>query len=173
MSWLHSPAHHFTFGNTFFITAATLHKQPLYDKPAALDELQELLFAKTEEHSCALQAWCLLRNHYHAVIDGNGPNVHAFIKRFHTEASDALNARDGARGRKVWFQFWDKTLTFEASWLARLRYTHENAVHHGIVADARQYRWCSASWFERTASPSFVATVERMKIDRVKVYDPF
>jgi hypothetical protein len=41
MRWLHAPAHHFTFGNTFFITAGTLHKEPLYAKPAALDELQE------------------------------------------------------------------------------------------------------------------------------------
>jgi putative transposase len=173
MTWPHSPAHHFTFGDTFFITGATLHKQPLYGTAVALDELQEILFTKAEEHVCTLQAWCLLINHYHLVVRGDGPSVHTLIKRFHTEASDALNVRDGSRGRKVWFQFWDKTLTFEASWLVRLRYTHENAVHHGIVTDARKYRWCSASWFERTASTAFVATVARMKTDRVKVYDAF
>ena len=30
MSWLHSPAHHFTFGNTFFITAASFGALSLY-----------------------------------------------------------------------------------------------------------------------------------------------
>ena len=95
------------------------------------------------------------------------------IARFHTEAAIALNARDNAKGRRVWFQYWDKTLTFEGSWLARLRYTHENAVHHGIVRVASQYPWCSASAFEREAPRKFVEVVHSIKIDRVKVYDPF
>jgi putative transposase len=172
-SWPHAPAHYFTWGNTFFITGATLHKQKFYRTAAALDELQELLFAKAEQHHCELQAWSLLSNHYHIVPRGEGRDVRELVTRFHTEAAIALNRREGVRGRQVWFQFWDKTLTFEASWLARLRYTHENAAHHGVVNDAKKYRWCSASWFERTASPSFVATVARMKTDRIKVYDSF
>jgi putative transposase len=73
----------------------------------------------------------------------------------------------------VWFQFWDVQLTYERSWLARLRYTHQNAVHHGIVNEAAQYRWCSAAWFERTAKASLVGTIRRLKIDRVNVYDDF
>jgi putative transposase len=173
MSWPHAPAHHFAFGDTFFITGATHHKQQLYRSAAALDELQELLFAKAEQHECALQAWSLLSNHYHLIARGDGDNVRRMVARLHTESANALNRRDGAKGRQVWFQFWDKTLTFERSWLARLRYTHENAVHHGIVDDARRYRWCSASWFEGAATPAFAATVARVKIDTVKVYDEF
>ena len=173
MDWPHAPAHHFAYGNTFFITGATLHKQELYRGSLALDELQELLFAKAGQYECELQAWCLLTNHYHLIARGTGENVRTMVSRLHSEAAIALNRRDGVKGRKVWYQFWDKTLTFEASWLARLRYTHENAVHHGIVRDAKQYRWCSAGWFERAASPSFVETVARMKIDTVKVYDAF
>jgi hypothetical protein len=59
------------------------------------------------------------------------------------------------------------------AWLARLRYTNENAVHHGIVQDARKYRWCSAAAFEETAPRKFVEAVSRVRIDAVKVYDPF
>ena len=173
MSWPHAPAHHFAYGNTFFITGATYQKQELYTRPAALDELQELLCAKAEQHECELQAWALLSNHYHLVARGRGDDVRRMVARFHTEAAIALNRRDGVNGRRVWFQFWDKTLTIEASWLVRLRYTHENAVHHGIVPRATDYSWCSARWFERTAAPSLVRTVERMKTDAVKVYDDF
>jgi hypothetical protein len=39
----------------------------------------------------------------------------------------------------VWFQSWDTQLTNEGSWLARLKYTHENAVHHGLVPQATHY----------------------------------
>lgn len=171
--WPHAPSHHFAYGNTFFITAGTYLKQHFYRDLGALDQLQTILFAKAQEHECWLQAWCLLSNHYHLVIRAEGENVRRMIARFHSDSTIALNASDDSKGRKVWYQFWDKTLTFEASWLARLRYTHENAVHHGVVGDARRYRWCSASWFERTAESSFVKTVNRMKIDSVKVYDEF
>ena len=69
--------------------------------------------------------------------------------------------------------FRETELTYEQSWLARLKYTHENAVHHRLVVDATRYRWCSAGWFEDNARASFVKTVRGVKIDRVNVYDDF
>jgi putative transposase len=173
MNWHHAPAHHFSYGNTFFITGATHHKQHFYRDPNALDELQEILFENAEKHDCVLQSWCLLSNHYHLVTRGEGFNVKRMLSRLHTEAAIARNKRDGVKGRQVWYQFWDKTLTIEGSWLARLRYTNENAVHHGIVSDSRRYRWCSAGWFEKTAPVSFVEAVSRVKIDAVKIYDAY
>ena len=57
-----------------------------------------------------------------------------------------------ARAAAIWHNFWDTELTYEKSYLARLNYVHQNAVKHGLVARACQYRWCSAAWFERTVS---------------------
>jgi putative transposase len=64
-------------------------------------------------------------------------------------------------------------LTHQTSYLARLRYVNENPVHHKLVNVARDYRWCSAAWFETNAPKSFVESVARFKIDRVKVLDEF
>ena len=64
-------------------------------------------------------------------------------------------------------------MTFEKSYLARLNYVHQNPVKHGLVPVATQYRWCSASWFERTAAPAQVRTVYRFKTDKVRVLDDF
>jgi len=171
MDWHHAPIHRFGEADTFFITGGTYLKRQYYTAKAALDELQDVLFREAKKHDCWLQAWALLSNHYHLVVRGG--DVRKMLARFHSEAAIALNARDKIQGRRVWYQFWDKTLTFEGSWLARLRYTHENAVHHEIVRVATQYPWCAASWFERTASPKFVDVVAAIKLDRVKVYDPF
>jgi putative transposase len=41
------------------------------------------------------------------------------------------------------------------------------------VPVANQYPWCSAAWFERTASPAMVKSIYRFKIDQVTVYDEF
>lgn len=84
-----------------------------------------------------------------------------------------MNAVDGSLNRKVWFNYWDTRLTYEKSYLARLHYVHGNAVHHGLVPVANQYAWCSASWFERVASPAAVKTIYSFPLDRVTVEDDF
>ena len=172
--WPHAPIHRFGDAGNYFITASTLYKQHFFRTPAALDALRESLFAHAKKHDCWLQAWALLSNHYHLVVATDiGENVRRMLRSFHIESAIELNRRDGVRGRKVWFQFRDLHLTFESSWLARLRYTHENAVHHGLVHDAANYRWCSASWFASAAPRAFVETVRRIKVDGVNVYDDF
>jgi REP element-mobilizing transposase RayT len=172
-NWHHAPAHHLSYGDTFFITGGTFLKQPFYAAPIARDELQRILFAHAAAQTCWLQAWVLLTNHYHLVVRAAGGRVRRMLTDFHSEAARTLNQREGVRNRRVWYQFWDKTLTFKGSWLARLRYTNENAVHHGIVTDARRYRWCSAASFEETAPRTFVEAVSKVRIDSVKVYDAF
>src|SRR2546423_1020183 len=172
--WHHAPVHRFEGGGTFFITGATYLKQQFYRTASFLDALQKNLFGNAASHDCWLQAWSLLSNHYHLVLKADdGEKVGRMLARFHTESAIELNRVEGTKGRRVWYQFWDKTLTFEKSWLARLRYTHENAVHHRVIARATAYPWCSASWFERSAPRKFVETVNQFKIDRVNVYDDF
>jgi hypothetical protein len=69
--------------------------------------------------------------------------------------------------------YWDPALTYEKSYLARLNYVHQNPVKHALVPVANQYRWCSAAWFERTATPAQVRTIYSFKIDRLSVHDEF
>ena len=80
---------------------------------------------------------------------------------------------DDKIGRTVWFNFWDTKLTYERSYFARLNYVHQNPVKHGLVSMANQYPWCSAAWFERTASPAAVKTIYGLKTDYLEIYDSF
>ena len=91
----------------------------------------------------------------------------------HVKTAEWVNKLDAAPGRQVWFNFWDTKLTQQRSYLARLNYVHQNAVKHGLVPLACQYPWCSAAWFERTASPAMVKSIYRFKMDRIAVADDF
>ena len=95
------------------------------------------------------------------------------LKRLHADTARELNRLDNAPGRQVWFNFWDTRLTYERSYFARLNYVHQNAVKHGLVTVANQYRWCSAAWFERTAAPPVVKTIYAFKIDKLNIRDDF
>ena len=73
----------------------------------------------------------------------------------------------------IWWQYWDSHITYPYSYLARLNYVNQNPVRHGLVEDPTEYPWCSANWFQKTASPSFYKTVGTFKTDSVKVLDDF
>jgi putative transposase len=173
IDWPHAPLHRFAPQGIFFITASTYLKRHYYRRAADLDRIRDTLFLLVREYGCCLQAWALLSNHYHLVVEGAGPALKTMLTRLHQAEGFACNERDGVTGRQVWYQCRDTQLTFETSWLARLRYTHENPVHHGLVARASNYPWCSAGWFESTASPAFVRTVASFKTDRINVRDDF
>ena len=172
--WPHAPVHRLHGDGTFFITGSAYGKRHVCPTARHLDAVQEILFAQANENQCSIQSWCLLSNHYHLVVRcHDGEHLQTMLSRFHSVSAAELNRLDGVPRRRVWFQFFDKTLTFERSWLARLRYTNENAVHHGIVDRAIDYRWCSAAHFERNVARAFVETLRRLKVDAVSVYDDF
>jgi len=84
-----------------------------------------------------------------------------------------LNKQDNTPGRKVWHNYWDTQLTHQASYLARLNYVHQNAVKHQIVSVASQYPWCSAAWFERTATEAQIKTVYSFKTNQLHINDDY
>ena len=171
--WPHSPVHRFAETGTYIITAGTLRREHLFSDARRLDLLHESILSVAQAHSVELQSWSVFSNHYHLVANSAGDQLRSFVNRLHSTTAVALNSLDEARGRRVWFQYWDTMIRNERSWLARLRYVMENPVRHGLVSDATKYRWCSASWFECTAKPSLFATVNSFPIDRVSIVDSF
>jgi putative transposase len=96
-----------------------------------------------------------------------------FLAHLHSATAMVVNDLDGTAGRQVWHNDWETRLTYERSYLARLNYVHQNPVKHRLVPVASHYRWCSAGWFERTASPAQVKTIYRFKTDRLRVFDDY
>jgi len=84
-----------------------------------------------------------------------------------------VNQLEKAPRRKIWHNYRETRLTFDKSYLARLNYTHQNPVKHGLVPVASQYPWCSAAWFERTATPAQIKTIYSFKTDRLDVPDNY
>ncbi len=73
----------------------------------------------------------------------------------------------------MWYQFWDKLISFEKSYYARSNYVNKNTVHHKVVSKAEDYYWCSEAWFKGNSDKVFVRTVESFKTDKLNVYDDF
>ena len=173
--WPHAPVHKLSENGVYFVTGATLYKERLFHEASRLDLLEGKLLSLASQYRWQIEAWAVLANHYHLVARGNpdSENLGKYLRHLHSDTARVLNRLDGAEGRKVWHNFRDTKLTFEPSYLARLNYTHQNAVKHALVPVANQYKWCSAAWFERVATPAMVQTIYSVKTEEVQVDDDF
>lgn len=178
MPWPHAPTHQLAGNGAYFVTAGTYLKQHHFRTPEQLDALQCGLLSVARDFSWKIEAWAVFSNHYHFVahspIDSeDSRSLSQMLGMLHTRTAAWINQLDNTPGRKVWHNFWDTRLTYQKSYLARLNYVHQNAVKHGLVPVANQYRWCSARWFEQIASSATVHSIYRFKIDRLSVRDNF
>ncbi len=175
ISWPHAPPHRLTERGTYIITCGTYRKQHFLNTPEKLTLVRNLLLELSAKYEWNLQAWAVMSNHYHfvAAAPGNPSSLKKMLSALHTLTARDLNRMDCQAGRKVWFNYYDSRITYEKSWLARLKYVHHNPVHHGVADNAELYEWCSAAWFAREAGNAFAKTVNSFKIDQVKVYDEY
>src|SRR5882724_664784 len=173
--WPHAPVHRIDSHGTYMVTGATLHKAHLFSCDEKLSMLEDQLLTLAKQYHWQLEAWAVFVNHYHFVARGhhNTLPLDAFLNHLHSETARNLNLQDQLTGREVWFNFWDSKFTYERSYLARLNYVDQNAVKHRLVNVANQYPWCSAAWFERTASVSAVKTIYSFKTDKLKIHDDY
>ena len=172
--WPHAPVHRLNSDGIYMVTAATLHKAHLYTTPEKLTILENNLLSLAKRYE-QLEAWAVFSNHYHFVArsDPERQSLKRFLIHLHADTARELNGLAQAAGRKVWQNFWDTKLTYQRSYLARLNYVHQNPVKHGLVHVANQYPWCSAAWFERTASPAAIKTIYGFKIDTLRIQDDY
>jgi putative transposase len=173
--WPHAPPHRLLECGTYIVTCGTYHKQHFLNTPEKLTLFCNRLLDLAAKHNWQLQAWAVMSNHYHFVAASphNPTSLKKMLSALHTLSARDLNHLDNQAGRRIWFNYYDTHITYEKSWLARLKYVHQNPAHHGIVQKAELYDWCSAAWFARESSDAFVKTVNSFKIDQIKVYDEY
>ena len=178
MDWPHAPLHRLGASGVYFLTASTYKKELFFSGAQRLDALQGGLLKYAKKYNWQLEAWAVFPNHYHFVAkspDGekDASSLRIFISEFHKKSASWVNQEDQAKGRKVWHNYRESHISYQNSYFTRLSYTHQNAVKHGLVKVANQYRWCSAGWFERTATPAQVKTVYGFKNDQLNIDDDF
>ncbi|HEV2392729.1 MAG TPA: hypothetical protein VG146_10250 [Verrucomicrobiae bacterium] len=176
--WPRAPTHQLSQGGTYFVTAGTYLKSHHFRGAERLRVLHRGLLVVASEFKWRLEAWAVFSNHYHFVAhsppkEPDAANLRRMLGKLHEKTAKWLNRLDGTPGRKVWHNFRETRLTYEKSYLARLNYVHRNPVKHGLAPLASLYPWCSARWFERTATPAQVRTIYRFKTDRLQIPDEY
>ncbi len=178
LPWPHAPTHQLAEAGTYFVTARTHEAAHHLRGATRLAVLHRGLLRLGHDFGWRFEAWAVFSNHYHFVAHSpsgqtDATSLRVMLSLLHEKTAKWVNRLDGTPERQVWFNYRDTRLTYPRSYRARLNYVHQNAVKHGLVAAAHLYPWCSAAWFERTASSAQVRAIYRFKTEEVEVEDDF
>ncbi len=146
----HSPVHRPNFGHDqFHITAACFEHQPYTgSSPDRMSAFSAELLSQLASIHCRTYAWCVLPNHYHALIGTSDIlGVIGALGRLHGRDSHAWNGEDSTRGRQVFFRAAERAMRSDAHSFATLNYVHHNPVHHGYVIHREDWPWSSAAQY--------------------------
>ena len=173
--YLHTPPHYFVPNAMYMVTGAIVHKQHLLSEDRRKKFFLKTLFEKAALFGWVMEAWAILQNHYHFIAQApeDATTLAKLLQQVHSITAIQINRWDNTPRRQVWQNYWDTCITYEKSYLARLRYVHENPVKHGLVDNAMDYPFCSYRWFIEQGDNDLKEQVVNQPIDKVNVFDDF
>lgn len=155
------------------------------DRTRLLAQLEERL----EEHEVRLFAFCLMRNHYHLVLETPRSNLGKFMHALKTAYSNYYNLRYHRHGHLFDGRYKAKLVEGDEYLLVLSRYVHLNPVWVGAMKTKPQedrlaclnaYRWSSyQSYVGRSKAFAFVESLPILagmpgrRRERVKRYGEF
>lgn len=175
MVWPHGPHHQRLESGLVFVTGSTYLKLRLFSSLHHREIVKEKLLRVCEESGDEVHGYVVLPNHYHLLLHRREVplDLGDCVRRIHRAISTEINKFDGTPGQRVMYQYWDSQVRGQRSYLARLKYIHENPVRHGYCKVKEAWDCSSYSWFLSTAPSAVVQTVESFDISELRVHDPF
>lgn len=138
---LFHPPHIYQNNTIYFITAKTINSTKFFEN-GKKDILYSTILFASEKFRLEIVGLVVLSNHYHTLINvDTGEKIYRFIKNIHTNSSRMLNMKENQKGRKIWYQYWDRCIRSEKDLLTRLNYIHYNPLKHGYTAKIEEYKW--------------------------------
>ncbi|MBA3515039.1 MAG: transposase [Pyrinomonadaceae bacterium] len=146
----HSPPHLDLKGSRQYLISATCyeHLPIIGSNPERMTECEFEVLQICRELCSEIYAWCILPNHYHALVKTEHIEaLRSELGHFHGRSSFKWNAEDSQRGRKVWHNCFERPMKSERHFWASLNYVHHNPVHHGFVKHCQDWPSSSATQF--------------------------
>jgi len=88
-------------------------------------------------------AYCLMRNHYHLLLETSAPNLSEGMKYFGEKYARHINEITNGSGPVFDARFKSKVISHERYLLQVLRYIHLNPIESGAIEALNNYQWSS------------------------------
>ncbi len=120
----------------------------------------KLIQAGMEKWQCQLHAYCLMTNHYHALIETSEEEIGKFVKYVSQNYAMYFNRKYGYKGHVFEGRFVSGLVKQDSYFLQTSRYIHLNPVKAYMAKTPEQYPWSSYRILAGMEDEEFV-TVDR------------
>jgi putative transposase len=135
---------YFEEGQTCFLTHITHNRIPILVDH--FDLLWPALKSARSRHGLILNAWSVIPDHIHMLVEVGETDVSATIRRFKLSFSTNLRTRLGMREGRIWqYRFYDRIMRDQEDLNTHVNYIHYNPVRHGLIDNPFEWKYSSAA----------------------------
>ncbi len=133
---------YYSDGQVYFISVVTARRRPiLLDHPSAFLDAWKHMRTVIEFR---MQAYVLMPNHFHAIIDPQHASLAEIIRRLKLTYTWRKSATERLETNRLWQpRFWDHIIRDDDDLHHHLDYIHYNPVKHGFASKAIDWEWSS------------------------------
>ena len=147
---LHEPPRLRNTNGRFLITATTYEHKHYFQTDTDRTWLLSELNKELQSHNVSIEAWVLLPNHYHLLVECQAlSGIGEPLRRVHARTARELNRREGISGRRIWYRFVDRQIRNERHYYTTLNYIHYNPTKHRYVQKPREWTCSSLHLYEK------------------------
>ena len=103
----------------------------------------DLLIEISEMYNVNVAAYCLMKNHYHILLQTPDGNISRCMRHLNSVYTQRYNRRHGFDGQLFRGRYKSILVCNDSHLLQLVRYIHKNPVKAGIVRDMPDYKWSS------------------------------
>jgi putative transposase len=138
------PLRNFEPGGFYHITARGNNGRDIVDDDRDRDAFAALLARVAVRFGIHVQAWCLMTNHYHLVIESPTGEVSRAVQYLNSAHARRFNLRHGRTGHLFRGRFRATVLEVERHLEAACAYVLLNPVRAGLTTCPVEWRWAGA-----------------------------
>jgi putative transposase len=159
----HRPPHRASQHTRYHVTAACYEHAPhIGFTRNRIEKFCEILLNAFASQAAHIHAWCVLPNHYHALIETRKIlKVLGELARMHGRTSLKWNGEEKRRGRQVWCGAVERYMRNDAHFWATMNYIHHNPVRHRYVTQWQDWPFSSAHQYLSEMGENFARCMWR------------
>lgn len=118
-------------------------KKPIFLEQDDYNQFIDILRRKRKVKPFTIYAYCLMKNHYHLIINEEENNISSIMSSINTTYAIYFNKKYDRVGHLFQGRFKSEAIESEDYLLAAVSYVHNNPVAANLVREASQYAWSS------------------------------
>ena len=135
----------------FHVTARGVERRPVYLDADDYRTFLALFAAAVRRHGWDVWGFCLMPNHYHAVLESTREGLSAGAQWLNGVYAQTFNGRHGRWGHLFGARFASWVIDREEHLYAACRYVLENPVRAGLCERPEEWPWSGSRWGRQLA----------------------